>query len=345
MLASSSAIRPVDIDKLVFSEKEMELLKDSKEINEEAYQSIPEEYRNTDFVELRRALRAADARFFQDPWPNYDPDWDLVKKPVKQELDVENAEKLIKARQVQEELERASARQLRDFVANLSIYEVHSGVTCKQQRLGKLLSFRTLLVGGNEDGYGGFGMGKGASPEQATERAVLDLRKNMIFVPRIHSRTIIQEVTGKFNRTTVWMQPQTKARGMRAGMVVETVMEVLGIRDLTTKVRGNRNPYSQVFATFDGLLQQSAPRSLALAMGVNYYTGFQHVLGQQQGPSRQEMQRQSQAVQKIIDSVADMNRRRQHNIAKVDMPDNAEMFRRELFMPAFRSHKPIPQPE
>lgn len=42
-------------------------------------------------------------------------------------------------------------------------------------------------------------------------------------------------------------------RGIRCSKLIRCLMELFGIRDVTAKVIGNKNPYSVVQATFDAL--------------------------------------------------------------------------------------------
>ncbi len=57
-------------------------------------------------------------------------------------------------------------------------------MTQKPVRGGSILSYRVLVVIGNGQGAGAFGVGKAPNPDAATVRAVRDAKKNVLFVDR-----------------------------------------------------------------------------------------------------------------------------------------------------------------
>ena len=77
--------------------------------------------------------------------------------------------------------------------------------------------------------------------------------------------TIPHEVIGTFETTKVIMMPSKEGTGVIAGGAVRDVVELAGIRDITTKLYGSNNPVNCVKATFDGLTKlRSAERIAAL---------------------------------------------------------------------------------
>jgi len=126
------------------------------------------------------------------------------------------------------------------------------------------MRFNALVVVGDRNGKIGIGMGKAAEVTLAIEKATSDAKKHVVFVD-LYETTIPHEVIGTFETTKVIMMPSKEGTGVIAGGVVRDVVELAGIRDITTKLYGSNNPVNCVKATFDGLTKlRSAERIAAL---------------------------------------------------------------------------------
>lgn len=119
---------------------------------------------------------------------------------------------------------------------------------------GRKMRFSALVVIGDKKGKVGIGMGKGAEVSMAIEKANVDAKRNMIEIS-LKETTIPHEVIGKFEKTKVIMMPAPKGTGIIAGGSVRSLVELVGIEDITTKLYGSNNPINCVKATLDGLRQ------------------------------------------------------------------------------------------
>ncbi|MCM8766613.1 MAG: 30S ribosomal protein S5 [Candidatus Omnitrophica bacterium] len=117
---------------------------------------------------------------------------------------------------------------------------------------GKNLSFRAIVVVGNGQGKGGFGVGKANEVPEAIRKAVEQARKNMIEIP-LKDGTIPHDVKSKFGPSIVILKPASKGHGMVAGRTMRALFDVCGIKDITCKCLGSTNPINVLYATTKAL--------------------------------------------------------------------------------------------
>lgn len=131
---------------------------------------------------------------------------------------------------------------------------------------GKTLRYDALMVVGDKNGRVGIGLAKALDVTNAIEKATQVAKKNMIQVC-ISGTTIPHDVIGKFCATRVKMMPSSEGNGIIAGGAVRDVIEVAGIRDITTKLYGSNNPVNCVKATFEGLKALRTAEQIAAIRG------------------------------------------------------------------------------
>lgn len=117
---------------------------------------------------------------------------------------------------------------------------------------GRKMRFNALVVVGDRNGRVGIGMGKAAEVTLAIEKATSEAKKHLVNID-LHDTTIPHEVVGVFETTKVIMMPSKEGNGVIAGGAVRDVVELAGIKDITTKLYGSNNPVNCVKATFEGL--------------------------------------------------------------------------------------------
>ena len=79
--------------------------------------------------------------------------------------------------------------------------------------------------------------------------------------------TLPHTVTGKFGKSTVLMKPAPEGNGVIAGGSVRAVVELAGIRNITTKSYGSRNSINAVRAALEGLKALRTPEQIAALRG------------------------------------------------------------------------------
>jgi len=106
---------------------------------------------------------------------------------------------------------------------------------------GKKLSFRAVVVVGNEKGQVGVGVAKANDVVNAFKKAKTEGCKNLINLPLTKSLSIPHHVTGKFGACNVILRPSSEGSGVIAGGAVRIVLEVAGIKNIIAKQLGSKN--------------------------------------------------------------------------------------------------------
>jgi len=89
----------------------------------------------------------------------------------------------------------------------------------------------------------------------------------MVRVPLKEGRTLHHDGKGRFGAGKVNVRSAPAGTGIIAGGPMRAVFESLGVADVVTKSVGTSNPYNMIRATFDALVNQSSPKSVAQRRG------------------------------------------------------------------------------
>ena len=115
------------------------------------------------------------------------------------------------------------------------------GRVTKVTKGGKKLSFRAVVVIGDENGQVGVGVGKAEDVVNAFKKAKTDGRKNLIKLPITKSLSIPHRVNGSFGACKIIMRPSVEGSGVIAGGAVRIVLEVAGVKNVIAKQLGSNN--------------------------------------------------------------------------------------------------------
>jgi ribosomal protein S5, bacterial/organelle type len=133
---------------------------------------------------------------------------------------------------------------------------------------GKKLSFRAVVIVGNEKGQVGVGVGKAADVIGAVKKGVADGRKNVVEVPLTKSNSIPHPINGVGGGAQVMMRPASPGTGVIAGGAVRTVLELAGVRNILAKQLGSSNPLNNARATINALQSLRTLADVASERGV-----------------------------------------------------------------------------
>lgn len=106
---------------------------------------------------------------------------------------------------------------------------------------GKKLSFRAIVVVGDERGKVGVGVAKANDVVNAFKKAKTDGRKNLISLPLTKSLSIPHDIIGHFGACQIIMRPAIEGSGVIAGGAVRIVLEVAGVKNVIAKQLGSNN--------------------------------------------------------------------------------------------------------
>ena len=131
---------------------------------------------------------------------------------------------------------------------------------------GRNMRFSALVVVGDGKGSVGLGAGKAAEVPEAIKKAEQLARRSMVKIS-LAGDTLPHEAEGVFGKASVLLKPAPEGTGVIAGSSVRAVVELAGIKNITTKAYGSRNPINCVKATLDGLKSLRTPEQVAALRG------------------------------------------------------------------------------
>jgi small subunit ribosomal protein S5 len=140
---------------------------------------------------------------------------------------------------------------------------------------GKKLSFRAIVVVGNERGQVGVGVGKASDVIGAVRKGVADGKKHLVEVPLTKANSIPHPVNGVGGGAKVMMRPAAPGTGVIAGGAVRTVLELAGVRNILAKQLASGNPLNNARAAANALSSLRTFSEVAEERGIpieNLYT-------------------------------------------------------------------------
>ncbi|MCS6783452.1 MAG: 30S ribosomal protein S5 [Gloeomargarita sp. SKYBB_i_bin120] len=133
---------------------------------------------------------------------------------------------------------------------------------------GKKLSFRAIVVVGNERGQVGVGVGKANDVSSAVRKGAADGKKHLITVPLTRSNSIPHPTQASAGAATVLMRPAAPGTGVIAGGAVRTVLELAGVKNVLAKQLGSSNPLNNARAAIAALANLRTFSQVAKERGI-----------------------------------------------------------------------------
>ena len=134
---------------------------------------------------------------------------------------------------------------------------------------GKKLSFRAIVVIGDENGTVGVGVAKADDVVNAFKKAKTDGRKKLIKLPLTKSLSIPHHVVGIFGACKVILRPSIEGSGVIAGGAVRIVLEVAGVKNVIAKQLGSNNLLNNARASICALENLTTKSQVAKKRNLN----------------------------------------------------------------------------
>ncbi len=125
---------------------------------------------------------------------------------------------------------------------------------------GKRMNFRACVAIGDKKGNVGVGLGKGADVTMAVNKAVNRAKKTMVNVPMIND-TIPHEINLKMGAARLMFKPAKQGRGVISGGVARIILELAGVKNVTSKALGSKNKINNARCTIEALRQLRKPET------------------------------------------------------------------------------------
>jgi small subunit ribosomal protein S5 len=117
---------------------------------------------------------------------------------------------------------------------------------------GKRMNFRACVAIGDRKNGVAVGLGKGADVTMAVNKAVNRAKKTIVKVPVVND-TIPHAISHKLGAAIIVFKPAKKGKGVMAGGVVRAILELAGIKNVSSKILGTNSKINNARCTIEAL--------------------------------------------------------------------------------------------
>jgi small subunit ribosomal protein S5 len=114
---------------------------------------------------------------------------------------------------------------------------------------GKKMTFRAVVIIGDNKRKVGVGIGRAEDVNLAIDKAILNGKKNLITVPLTLKFSVPHVVNASYGACSIMLRPASQGTGVIAGGSVRTVLELAGIKNILAKQFGSNNILNNAKAT------------------------------------------------------------------------------------------------
>lgn len=118
---------------------------------------------------------------------------------------------------------------------------------------GKIMTFRVIVIIGDNINNVGIGIGRADDIVFAIEKAILNGTKNLITIPITSKLSIPYVIKQSYGACDILLRPAREGTGIKAGGAVRTILELGGIQNIITKQYGSNNILNNAKATIIAL--------------------------------------------------------------------------------------------
>jgi small subunit ribosomal protein S5 len=114
---------------------------------------------------------------------------------------------------------------------------------------GKKMTFRAIVIIGDNKRKVGVGIGRAEDVNLAIDKAILNGKKNLISVPLTLKYSVPHVINASYGACSIMLRPASQGTGVIAGGSVRTVLELAGIKNILAKQFGSSNILNNAKAT------------------------------------------------------------------------------------------------
>lgn len=140
---------------------------------------------------------------------------------------------------------------------------------CKVGTGSKTLSFRALVIVGNQKGIVGLGIGKAGQVLNAIKKGQYRAIQDRIQIAMTKTKTIPHLSQASYGAATVVLRPAAPGSGVIAGGAGRAVLELAGIKNILAKQLGSKNKINNARATLLALQKLEFITTSAKLRGVD----------------------------------------------------------------------------
>jgi len=139
---------------------------------------------------------------------------------------------------------------------------------------GKKMTFRAIVIIGDNKRKVGVGIGRADDVNLAIDKAILNGKKNLITIPLTLKYSVPHVVYASYGACSIMLRPASQGTGVIAGGSVKTVLELAGIKNILAKQFGSSNILNNAKATILALIYLNEKIELGKSQSIrrkNFY--------------------------------------------------------------------------
>ena len=143
---------------------------------------------------------------------------------------------------------------------------------------GKKMTFRAVVIIGDEKQKVGVGIGRAEDVNLAIDKAILHGKKNLIRVPMTLTSSIPHVIKASYGACHIMLRPASSGTGVIAGGSVRTVLELAGVKNILAKQFGSNNMLNNAKATIVALTKINEKIELGKSQSIRKQLFYNQVM-------------------------------------------------------------------
>jgi len=143
---------------------------------------------------------------------------------------------------------------------------------------GKKMTFRAIVIIGDNKRKVGVGIGRADDVNLAIDKAILNGKKNLITIPLTIKYSVPHVVRASYGACSIMLRPASQGTGVIAGGSVKTVLELAGIKNILAKQFGSSNILNNAKATILALISLNSKIELGKSQSIRRQTFYEKIM-------------------------------------------------------------------